>query len=501
MRASLLILLLTVVITQVHSQDSLYLMATITGERVGDQAGEVEWAGDVNGDGFDDVLVNSSKANYAKLYFGGAPFDTVADLEFATTFACGAGDVNGDGFSDIAFLADCLRTYLGGENGKMTMSNFHFNYPYVPALIGKIGGVGDLNSDGYDDLAFSSTYNWWDGLGRVCLFWGGAHLDTIPAKVFVGDQAGQFWGGAICGGGDINCDGFDDLIIGSVYCASNMDTNAFKIFYGGVDMDTAPDATMTQAGLCEYALSNTGDTNGDGFDDFLVSTGSGACLYLGIDSVIVIRNSTIGLIRTTRHAVGGDINNDGYNDFLVSNSGFRNASGEMVGQIRGYYGSANPDTLCDFTMEGESHWGGYSTYLCIPGDINGDGFDEVIVGAPKSPNYQTANGKVYIYSYGFTDRIIHHKKLNPVEKFHLLNNYPNPFNAATRIEFSLDQGSHISLVIFNCLGKPLQTLVDGRFEKGHHSIVWNARGAPSGIYFCQITTAKYSKTIKLLLVR
>ena len=80
----------------------------MTGEQAGDSFSVVASAGDVNGDGFDDVLVGAPGGNYAKLYFGGAPFDTLADLRFVSQQGsefgysiAGGGDVNGDGFTDI----------------------------------------------------------------------------------------------------------------------------------------------------------------------------------------------------------------------------------------------------------------------------------------------------------------------------------------------------------------------------------------------------------------
>ncbi len=103
----------------VFAQQNLHLIATMTGEQAGDSFSVVASAGDVNGDGFDDVLVGAPGGNYAKLYFGGAPFDTLADLKFTGeqlqslfgNHIAGVGDVNKDGYDDI-LISDVRRAWL-----------------------------------------------------------------------------------------------------------------------------------------------------------------------------------------------------------------------------------------------------------------------------------------------------------------------------------------------------------------------------------------------------
>jgi xylan 1,4-beta-xylosidase len=85
--------------------------------------------------------------------------------------------------------------------------------------------------------------------------------------------------------------------------------------------------------------------------------------------------------------------------------------------------------------------------------------------------------------------------------FALAQNYPNPFNPETRINFSVDESSRIVLVIYDVLGRQVTTLIDKQMDPGHHSVLWDASGLASGIYFCRLSSADVVKTRKLVLMR
>jgi hypothetical protein len=83
----------------------------------------------------------------------------------------------------------------------------------------------------------------------------------------------------------------------------------------------------------------------------------------------------------------------------------------------------------------------------------------------------------------------------------LSQNYPNPFNPSTVIRYELPVQSRVALKVFNVLGQEVATLVDELQEPGYKSVVWNAREAPSGIYFYRVQTSGFSETRKLILLR
>jgi hypothetical protein len=87
------------------------------------------------------------------------------------------------------------------------------------------------------------------------------------------------------------------------------------------------------------------------------------------------------------------------------------------------------------------------------------------------------------------------------ESFLLAQNYPNPFNATTAIKFDLPARSHVTIDIFNVLGQKIETLADGDFEAGHHSVIWDAGGNASGLYFYRLSTDKQVFTKRMTLLK
>jgi hypothetical protein len=88
----------------------------------------------------------------------------------------------------------------------------------------------------------------------------------------------------------------------------------------------------------------------------------------------------------------------------------------------------------------------------------------------------------------------------PVQ-FVLNQNYPNPFNPTTTIAISLAKSGHISLKIFDVMGREVATLVDGFRSAGNYNVHWDASTVPSGIYFCRLTTDAFSSTRKMILMK
>ena len=87
------------------------------------------------------------------------------------------------------------------------------------------------------------------------------------------------------------------------------------------------------------------------------------------------------------------------------------------------------------------------------------------------------------------------------ERFNLASAYPNPFNSTTMIRFQLQQQDITSMKIFDVSGREVATILNGRMEAGYHSVSWDARLMPAGLYICRLQTGSESKNIKLMLVR
>ncbi len=85
--------------------------------------------------------------------------------------------------------------------------------------------------------------------------------------------------------------------------------------------------------------------------------------------------------------------------------------------------------------------------------------------------------------------------------FNLSQNFPNPFNPVTTIQYSVPRQSHVSIVIFNLLGQKVSTLVDGVVSPGDHTVTWDGAAVASGVYFCRMNASGFSETTKLMLLK
>lgn len=81
----------------------------------------------------------------------------------------------------------------------------------------------------------------------------------------------------------------------------------------------------------------------------------------------------------------------------------------------------------------------------------------------------------------------------------LHENYPNPFNPATKIRFDLPEAAHVRLVLYDVMGREVARLVDGQMEAGYRSVTWNAADVPSGVYLYRLTAGQFTATKRMIL--
>jgi hypothetical protein len=483
----------------------------MTGEKAGDEFSEVSAVGDVNGDGFDDVLVWARSGNYGKLYLGGAQIDTIAHIRFSGGGG-GVGDVNGDGYNDI-FIAHALSTnkkmiyfYFGGL--KMdTIPDFEFSGMIGTENFGSITGIGDVNRDGFTDFMIGSYYNWVDGKGRAYLFFGGDTLKKEPSKIFLSDQSEDFFGATGCGC-DLNGDGYNDVVIGALNASIITDTDTIHnigevyIFFGGKEMDNIADIKFLGTVEGEefgHKISFLGDVNGDGYDDVLIG-GRGKInkvyLLLGDADISKIKkqyefkgNGSFGYTFSGL----GDINKDSLDDFIIY-AGLISSVGDppKIG-LNIYYGSVKIDTIPDFVYQDEY---GYCSYLSGSGDMNGDGYREILVGDVPYSNFK---GRIRIFSTRMLNSVSKPGTEFKVNHFTLFQSFPNPFNENTTILYYLSSPCGTNMTVFNCLGEKIITLFSGNQDKGHHRVIWNGKDENgqtvySGIYFVSLSITNLEKT-------
>jgi len=358
---------------------------------------------------------------------------------FGTSVSC-VGDMNNDGYDDMivgAYGNDAGGTnagrayiYLGGTN-----MNYSSDVILTGAAAGdwfgwSVSGAGDVNNDGYNDVIVGARNNDAGGTdaGRAYIHYGGPTINSTADVILTGAALGDRFGNSVSGAGDVNNDGFDDVVVGAwANDAGGTDAGRAYIYYGGPSMDSTADVILTGAIAGDYfgySVSGTGDVNGDGFDDVVVGASTNdaagtdvgrAYIYYGGASMNydadVILSGTADYDNFGSSVSGaGDVNKDGYNDVVVGASS-NDAGGIDAGRAYIYYGGAGMDIIADVTLTGTAAGDWFGASVSGAGDVNKDGYEDVIVGAPTNDAAGTDAGRAYIYYGGsgmdsFADEIL-----------------------------------------------------------------------------------------------
>ena len=136
--------------------------------------------------------------------------------------------------------------------------------------------MGDLNGDGFDDWMISALLSDAGGYdaGRVYVYWGGPQADARPDLVLTGETAGDCFGATVAKAGDVNGDGFVDLLVGAPFDdAAGTDAGRVYVYFGGPEVDAIPDLTLdgpTAGG--DFGNVSSARISGDGFDDIVVGS-------------------------------------------------------------------------------------------------------------------------------------------------------------------------------------------------------------------------------------
>jgi hypothetical protein len=403
---------------------------TITGEATNNYfGGSVSGAGDVNSDGYDDVIVGACYYNNwtgrAYVYYGGSSMDNTADVTMTGgayylfgSSVSGAGDVNSDGYDDVIVGACYYNNWTGRAYVYYGGSSMDNSVDVTMAESGdyfgcSVSGAGDVNGDGYDDVIVGA-YRYIADNGRAYVFFGGSSMNNTADVTMTGEATNNYFGCSVSGAGDVNSDGYDDVIVGAWYY--NDWTGRAYVYYGGSSMDNTSDVTMTgesAGGYFGYSVSGAGDVNNDGYDDVIVGAYHSfyfgqAYVYYGGSSMDNTADVTMMGEAPAAHlkfgssvSGAGDVNGDGYDDVIVGDDWYSSSTGH-TGRAYVYYGGSSMDNIVDVTMTGESTNNYFGYPVSGAGDVNGDGIDDVIVGAY---GYNGSNGKAYIYSIFINSKI------------------------------------------------------------------------------------------------
>jgi hypothetical protein len=414
----------------------------------------VAGAGDVDADGFDDVLVGAylydngnADEGAAFLYLGTAlgPSDEAAwsaegdqNTAYFGYSVAGAGDVNGDGKSDVivgAYLYDAgqadegqVFVYHGTDvgSGVTDIPTLTIDVDQPLANFGlSVAGAGDVNKDGYDDIIVGapSHVDTLASEGAAYVFLGSSNvgLSDTPTWFKPGGQDGANFGQAVAGAGDINNDGYDDVIVGAYRYQDAVigpaDEGGAFVYLGSASGPSSTavwtaEGNQTPAADFGYAVAGAGDVNNDGFDDILVGARGydagqadegRAYLYLGSlagPSVSPAWTGESNLATAnfgTSVAAAGDVNNDGFDDFLIG-APLADGSGQAdEGRSYLYLGSNSGVQATSYVTEGDQAGAKFGRSVAGAGDINNDGYDDVIIGASEFTMGQSKEGRALVY--------------------------------------------------------------------------------------------------------
>ncbi len=423
---------------------------TATGDQENAYFGfSVSTAGDVDGNGYSDVIIgaygySNGHAGEGRVYVYSS---TVGGLQSAPAWMAesnlagaafgysvsAAGDVNGDGYADVivgAHLYDNGQTDEGrafawygsaeglGSNGTPSNADWSAESNWAGARFGySVGAAGDVNGDGYADVIVGAPYydNGQTDEGRAYLYVGKAGgLQAAPAWTIQGEQAYAYLGAAVGAAGDVNGDGYADVIVGAPGNGEYNDNGQGKalVYYGSADgIDDEADWSAEGEADSEHfgaAVGTAGDVNGDGYSDVII----GAYGYdQNMGRAYVYYGSANGLVTSTvwtvvgeragdyfGYAVGtaGDVNGDGFSDVIVGAYGYNSGKG----QVLVYAGAASglqPKPV--WTAVGDQAYAYFGYAVGTAGDVNGDGYSDIIVGAPYYDDGQVSTdpGRVYVY--------------------------------------------------------------------------------------------------------
>ena len=402
----------------------------MNGEAEGDYTGRaVNAAGDINGDGFDDIILSSTDAES-----DGSPF---AGRSYVV-------------FGNPTLGATVELATLNGENGFKILGAGGDDYSGQ-----SVSGAGDVNGDGFGDLLIGAPNAGAPGRdysGVTYLFFGKARgfdprlnlatFDRNDGSIIVGAAVGDYAGRAVAAGGDFNGDSFDDLVIGAYGADPNGESSgAAYILFGSatrfdptVDLATLDISRGVRIGgessddFLGNALAGGGDINGDGFDDLIVGadgadpngTSSGAAYVIFGHAALAPAIDLADLDGRTGFkiageksadffgasvAAAGDVNGDGLDDVIIGAYGAdpRGASSGSAYLIFGATGMFPPNlglaTLSGsngFAIHGSVAGDKAGVAVDGAGDVDNDGFDDLIVGAPEAAPNGALSGAAYL---------------------------------------------------------------------------------------------------------
>ncbi len=350
----------------------------------------------------------------------------------AGSFLVGIGDINADGFGDLAVgvprfsragaeHVGAVLVFSGSASGPKATPDAELWGSYLDGGFGvQVVRAGDIDGDGFDDVVIALEQG--GGTARVVVHFGSSNgLRPEPGWRFTPPVDCPNCSVTTSAVGDVNGDGHADLGIG-LFCdhhGSNAETRLLVFHGSAAGLSSKPD--WVASGLRTFGvLAFAGDVNGDGFDDVLATFPDYQHRAVGDGKVFLFHGSSVGLsLEPNWEAVyepanpgqdkaadqhfgsvagtAGDVNGDGYDDVIIT-AWFGDHGEVNEGLAFVYHGSAfGLSRQPDWRSEGNQEHALFGCSAAGLGDVNGDGFSDVIVGAMQASHGQLLEGACAVF--------------------------------------------------------------------------------------------------------
>jgi hypothetical protein len=394
------------------------LLQTVDGEGAGDVFGRaMDFIGDLNGDNVDDIVVGARDADgpngvdsgRAYVYSGKhgtllCVMDGEAVNDGFGISVAGLGDLNGDQI--LEWIVGARDNDSGGQDSGRAYvysgcsATPMYTFTGLPgARLGwSAKSAGDANNDGTPDIVVGAPGFANSGDGRAYVYSG---VDGSLLQTYQAESIGDMFGASTTGVGDMDADGYDDLLVGAAFHAANGPKSGRAYIYSG---QTGGLMYMFTGEFQEWlgsSVSPGGDINGDGYDDVQIAAvfagdnyEGRVVVYSGLDGSVLYSFKGEGPLDQFGYAMArtGDVNGDGYDDMLIG------ACDATSGNKRGrtYLYSGCDGTLLSL-LEGEFDEDRFGIAVAGSGDANNDLRADFMVGAYNHDTAGLDSGRVYIY--------------------------------------------------------------------------------------------------------
>ncbi|HRE56330.1 MAG TPA: integrin alpha, partial [Candidatus Kapabacteria bacterium] len=302
--------------------------------------------------------------------------------------------------------------------------DWSFESNQINAQLGfSVSGIGDVNGDNFEDFAIGAPYydNGQSDEGAVFIFHGNApSLPTTYTTMLESNQMGAMFGHSVSGAGRLNGDQFHDVVIGAPgYDNGQTDEGAIFVYLGsgiGVSTTAAAQRESNQANAqMGFSVASAGNINLDTFNDIIVGTPLWDNGQIDEGMVQVFFGGNTGLLSDEPisyesnndgaqmgYSVSGnaDINRDNRHDIIVGLPFYTNGSNKE-GAVMMFFGQTTGGLSASPSWTHESNVVGYQIgySVDIVGDVNGDGYADIVVGAPFAQSTLPNEGIVLAF-YG-----------------------------------------------------------------------------------------------------